>query len=272
MHRGPLAKKSVMGRRRFGDGLGKREIKSSGSDRWVIGLHSVGEVFRVRARAIKEFWMKEGFQLPEELKLLAEKSNILPKVRSEGELDRLGSGHQGVAVQVSEWPHWSWESFSHSASQSVLLLDGVQDPHNLGALLRTAWLFGFSALFISEHRSSPLTTTAMKVACGGAEHVPVVVDGNLLTTVTRLKKDGFWIFGLGSEGSSNLWKTQFHERTALILGSEFGGIRTPLARSCDEMVYIPQKEIYASFNASVAGGIAMAEVSRQKLFASFSIR
>lgn len=230
--------------------------------RWVIGIHSVREALKIRKNAVAELCLKEGWESSQDLTRLSEMGKA-PVVKQEGWLDRLGSGHQGVAARVTSLPEFSWEALESKEKSIVLLLDGIQDPHNLGACLRTAWLLGADALFIPENRASPLTPTAMKVASGGAEHVPVVIDGSLLDAAKSLKDKGYWLFGLAGEAKQNLWQTTFHEKVAMIVGSEESGIRTPLARLCDELIHIPQGVPDASFNASVAAAITLAEVARQ---------
>jgi len=217
---------------------------------------------KVRKNAVAELCLKEGWESSQELRQLSEMGKT-PVIKQEGWLDRLGSGHQGVAARVTGLPEFSWEALESTEKSIVLLLDGIQDPHNLGACLRTAWLLGAQAVFIPENRASPLTPTAMKVASGGAEHVPVVIDGNLLEAAKSLKDKGYWLFGLAGEAKQSLWKTNFHEKVAMVIGSEESGIRSPLAKLCDELIRIPQGVPDASFNASVAAAITLSEVARQ---------
>lgn len=245
-----------------GDSRAPRNEFKAPPGRWVIGIHSVKEAIRVRRSAVAELCVKQGWESNHELREIAEMGKV-PVTKPEGWLDRLGSGHQGVAARLTEKPELSWETLEKTEKSMVLLLDGIQDPHNLGACLRTAWLLGAHALFIPENRASPLTPTAMKVASGGAEHVPVVIDGNLLDTAKALKEKGYWLFGLAGESKQSLWQTTFHEKIAIVIGSEESGIRTPLARLCDELIRIPQGVPDASFNASVAAAITLAEVARQ---------
>lgn len=231
--------------------------------RWAVGLHAVREALKVRPEAIAEIWMKTGWESSEDLREIAESCGKKVQVKPPGELDKLTSGHQGVAFRMSEDPSLDWSELEGEGPCLVLLADGLQDPHNLGAIIRTSWLLKTRAIFTTENRSSPMTPTVMKVASGGAEHVPVVPEGNLLDVAKRLKDMGFWLYGLAGEGRQTLWQTEFPGKVALVVGSEESGIRTPLSRLCDELVRIPQVEASASFNASVATAIALAEVSRQ---------
>lgn len=233
--------------------------------RWAVGLHAVREAIKVRPEAIAECWLKEGWDSSEELRKLADSIGQKFHLKPPGVLDKLSSGHQGVAVRLTSGPEFDVDELKAKTHAMVLLADGLQDPHNLGAILRTAWLLNVSAVFIPEHRSSPLTPTVMKVACGGAEHVPVITDGNLLDTAKQLKDMGFWLYGLAGEAQQTLWQTEFPEKVALVVGSEESGIRSPLSRLCDDLIKIPQVAAEASFNASVATAIGLSEVARQHM-------
>lgn len=232
--------------------------------RWVIGLHSAREVIKVRPRAISEAWLRQGWESSQDLRELADALSIEPKAVSPGHLDQLGSGHQGVAFCVNESPVFDWSLLEKPKDSLVLILDNIQDPHNFGAILRSAWLFGVSAVFIPEMRSAPLTPTALKVASGAAEHVPIMVEQNLQDIIKRLKDLNYWVFGLDTQGPGTIWQQRFTERVALVIGSEGSGIRVPIQRLCDELTRIPQVDKSASLNASVAAAVAMAEVVRQQ--------
>ncbi|MGE0762450.1 MAG: 23S rRNA (guanosine(2251)-2'-O)-methyltransferase RlmB [Bdellovibrionales bacterium] len=233
--------------------------------RWAIGLHAVREALKVRPKAIAEMWLKEGWESSQDLRELADQAGQKIQTKPQGLLDKLAGGHQGVAARLTEEPPFDWSDLESAPQSLVLLADGLQDPHNLGAIIRTAWLLKVQAIFITENRSSPMTPTVMKVACGGAEHVPVIPDGNLLDAAKRLKDMGFWLYGMNGDAHQTLWQAQFPEKVALVVGSEESGIRTPLSRLCDDLIRIPQVATEASFNASVATAIGLSEVRRQHL-------
>lgn len=235
--------------------------KKKPAGRWVIGFHAAKEALKVRPNAIGEVWLKQGWESNQELRDLTK--GFKPKTVQAGVLDKLGTGHQGLAVQVLEDPVLDWETLKSAASARVIILDGIQDPHNLGAVLRTAWLMGCQALFIPEDRASPLTSTAMKIACGGAEHVPIVKENGFQKSINTLKDLGFWVYGLDAEGPNSLWQMKFPEKVALVIGAEESGIRASVRKLCDEMTFIPQTVESASYNASVATAVALAEVGRQ---------
>ena len=234
--------------------------------RWVIGIHSCMETLKVRPKAVREILLREKWQDSQQLRdisdLAAEK-RITVKTQSPTLLDRLGSGHQGVALAATESPTVDWTALEGRAQASVILLDGIEDPHNLGAILRTAWLTGAAALVIPADRAVGLTPTVCKVASGGAEHVPVEVVSSLPSQIEDLKKLGFWVFGLAEAGTRMPWEFKLQGKVAWVVGSEGSGLRVPTERACDELVRLPQIASGSSYNASVAAAMAMMETCRQ---------
>jgi 23S rRNA (guanosine2251-2'-O)-methyltransferase len=237
--------------------------------RVVIGIHSAREAIKVRAKKIKEVWLKIGGDNQHELNEFAEfakSQNIKLKLQPESELNKIATSHQGVALFVDETPEFDFhilESLSETEKFIILAMDEVTDPHNIGAALRTAWLMGAKALILPKLRSGGLTPATIKVACGGAEHVPLVSVDNLQYDLKHLKDKGFWIYGLDGEAKNTLYKTKFHEKVVLVVGSEDKGLRSTTRNICDELVAIPQTESGASLNASVATAVALYEVIRQ---------
>jgi 23S rRNA (guanosine2251-2'-O)-methyltransferase len=231
-----------------------------------MGLHSVREVLKIRPRAVTSLWLRKNYEDSEDLKELAAaflKERVKIDLKSPELLNRFTTGHQGVGVLVREVPVLDWARLEGEEPCQVLILDGVEDPHNLGAILRTSWLLGVQALFAPEVRATGLTPTACKVASGGAEHVPLVMDSSLPQVIERLKELGFWVYGLAAEGEQSLWQLKLEGKVAWVLGSEEKGLRKPVARSCDELISIPQKTFGASYNVSVAAAMALAETARQ---------
>lgn len=230
--------------------------------RWVIGIHACEETFKVRAKKIRELWLREDFashQSLRELNDLAERIQIPIKKKSIGQLDSIGGGHQGVALAVVENPV---VDKSEKPSEVVLLLDGIEDPNNLGSILRTAWLQAVLAIYIPDDRAVGLTPSVCKVASGGAEHVPVI-NGNLLQQISELKEQGFWIYGLSEKGKSRTWDLKLPQKVAWVVGREESGLRIPIERACDELVRIPQVASGSSYNAAIATAMALAETCRQ---------
>lgn len=231
-----------------------------------VGIHAVQEALNAHASWISEIWIKEGFgHSPQEKMILetAQRGGVKSLKVPLKQLDGLTSGHQGVAAVLKKDPELSDSALDQKKS-ICLALDQVVDPHNLGAVVRTAWLFGVSAIFTTKDRSAPLTPTVSKVAQGGLEHVPIVATTVLDQELKSLKSKGFWIYGLSHKGTSSIYDLDLPDKIVWVLGAEGSGLRKPTERACDELVCIPQVAPDASFNVSVAAGIALAEAHRQR--------
>ena len=177
--------------------------------RAVVGLHSCREAVKVRPKAVKKIWLKDGWQRSAQLAefgRFAESRRLPLEVVGEKRLESLARGHQGVACFLSEAPHLDWVALEKEETGRVILLDGIEDPHNLGAMLRTAWLMGVAAVFVPRDRAVGLTPACCKVASGGAEHVPMEASNNFIEIIKSLKNKGFWVFGLAETGTRNLYQ------------------------------------------------------------------
>ncbi len=249
-----------------------RQKRRQEDGRTSIGIHAVAEALKVNPKWAKELWIREGFENLPQGKPIIERAKALRltvQTVSPKKLDELGSGSQGVALKLNQAPELD-ESVLESERCVCLALDQVSDPHNLGAVLRSAWLMNASAVFIPENRSVSLTPTVSKVAQGGVEHVPVVEVSPLDQELHRLKEKGFWIFGMSHNAKSSLFELNLPEKVVWVLGAEGSGLRKPVEKACDELVSIPQRAADASFNVSVAAGLAMAESYRQLFFSKAS--
>lgn len=234
--------------------------------RLVMGQHAINEVLKVRPGSIAGLILRERWESSEDLRELEEKCRqrkVKIEIRPETVLDRVGS-HQGAMLLVNGIPELDMDSLKDKQKASLLVLDGVEDPHNLGAILRTAWLMGVSACIIPEERAVGLTPVVHKVASGGVEHVPVVRVQNFNNLFTELKEQGFWIFGLSHESKSTVFDLKIPEKVIWVLGAEDKGMRTTTERLCDELVRIPQISADASYNVSVSAAIALTESFRQQ--------
>ena len=148
---------------------------------------------------------------------------------------------------------------SRSASSFIVLLDGVEDPHNLGAIIRTALAAGAHGLVIPERRAAGLTDTVAKAAAGALEHTPVVRVVNIAQTLEALKQRGFWIFGLDGEGDVRWDSVPWAPQSAIVLGAEGAGLHALVRRRCDHLVKIPLAGAVPSLNVSVAAGVVLFE-------------
>ena len=213
--------------------------------------------------------MREGISNNDAQKIIekAEFSQIKVKFVTEMTLRDINDTNQGIVAFVDEAPELDWQSLKSEEPAIYVCLDEIQDPHNLGAILRTSWLIGVKGVFVSAHKSNLLTPSACKVACGGAEHVPVDAHTNLPNLLKELKKMNFWIYGLDMGGDHDLWspKLTIPEKIVWVIGNEGKGLRKPIKNICDEIVHIKQTVSSASFNASVATAMALSETARRNL-------
>ena len=179
-------------------------------------------------------------------------------------LDRASNGapHQGVVAFAAAQRYAGLEQVLPGA-QLLVVLDGVEDPHNLGAIIRTAHAAGAAAVLIPERRASPLTETAAKAAAGALEHLPVVRIGNLSRTLEELKARGFWIYGLDERAQDLYSQTDFAKPTVFVLGGEGQGLHQLVQKHCDVLLRIPMAGAISSLNVSVAAGIVLFEWRRR---------
>ena len=236
-------------------------------NRWVVGLHSCEETLKVRPKTIRELWLREDYDSSEQLRKVADSAEyhgIRITAKSANQLDVIGSGHQGVALSTSGNPQLDWNHLrTEGTKHIVLILDGLEDPHNLGSIMRTAWLVNARGILIPEDRAVGVTPAVCKIASGGAEHVPVESHSNLASIMQKLKDAGFWIYGLSEKGERKPWEFKLPEKIAWVVGNEGSGMRITTERACDELVRIPQVKSGSSYNASIALAMALTETCRQ---------
>lgn len=243
----------------------------------IYGINPVREGLQgVRRRPLELFVLRERKNPRiDELISLATQSGVPVRSRERRDLDRLaGHGHhQGVLLRVEPFAFVPLEDlvsrWQRSERQAFfLLLDGVTDPHNLGALLRSADAAGCHGVILPKDRSAPISSVVDKVSAGALEYVPVCQVTNLARTIEILKGQGVWVYGLAGEGSASLYESDLKGDIALVVGSEGEGLRPNVRRHCDGLLSLPMQGGVASLNASVAAGVALFEVLRQRLAAS----
>ena len=192
--------------------------------------------------------------------------NILAPIFVEGsELEgRLNPGdvHQGILLEVDPLASLSLEDIAEAATDSatIVLLDQVTDPHNVGAILRSAAVFGASAVVMPQHHSADMTATLAKCASGALEYVPMVVVGNLKQSMDYLKAQGFWCVGLDERGEKDTQEFAFEGKTALVLGAEGKGLRRLTQETCDLLVRLPTGDHFQTLNVSNAAAVALYEI------------
>jgi 23S rRNA (guanosine2251-2'-O)-methyltransferase len=177
-----------------------------------------------------------------------------------------GAGHQGVVCFVAETEVSSVDQILDQAKAPGLLvvLDGIEDPQNLGAILRSAEIAGADGVFIPERRSAGLSSGAIKASAGAASHIKVSRVPNTARLVDSLKDQGYWVTGLDAGAGLLPWQADFTRPTALVLGNEHSGLHRLIREKCDFLVAIPMRGKTSSYNVSVAAGIVLYEVLRQR--------
>lgn len=238
-----------------------------------FGLYSSMAAIQQRPFHIQEVCLLDTRQdkLIQEIKNELVANNISHRFVARNELDQLcGEGnHQGVVVMYKEQQTHSEAAllqYCASATEPLLLLvlDQIVDPHNLGACLRSAEAAGASAVISSTRNSAPLTPTVRKVACGAAERVPLIFAKNLARFLDELKQLNVWVYGTTPDAEKLIYQADFCRSVALVVGAEGAGMRRLISQKCDELLSLPMSGDMASLNASVAAGISLFEVVRQR--------
>jgi 23S rRNA (guanosine2251-2'-O)-methyltransferase len=239
----------------------------------LYGFHPVHEALRAGRRSLASLMIRKGRrdQRTAVLCALAAKRGIpLQRVDDNRLHAAVGhAGHQGVCAQAGPLPYQELPSLlarpvSESRPPCVLLLDGLQDPHNLGAIVRTAFCAGVDGIVIPRDRSTPASPAVSKASAGALEHMPIARVTNLVQTMRYLKEEGLWLVGLDGAAEQMLFDCDLTMPLGLVVGGEDRGVRPLVKRHCDFRVAIPHARAFNSLNASVAAALAMYEVFRQR--------
>jgi 23S rRNA (guanosine2251-2'-O)-methyltransferase len=241
----------------------------------VFGLHSVQAALDYAPQKIKKAWVDAQRQ-DQRLKELIEALLALgidPEKSDRKKLDRFSDGknHQGIVIEIT-MPGELSESDLKAAVENLpetallLVLDNVQDPHNLGACLRSADAAGVQGVIITKDNATGITPTVCKVASGAAETVPVYQVTNLSRTLRWLKDHGIWIMGAAGESGQSVYHSDFSIPMALVIGSEGKGLRRLTREQCDLLISLPMLGKVESLNLSVATGVLLYEIVRQRHF------
>lgn len=232
---------------------------------WIYGRNAVYETLRAGRRRAYRLKIAEGIQaslhLDQAQQLAVEKKVPVEKV-SRRELDGLADGHQGVALQVDEYPYASFHQLLDKAQHSstppfLLLLDTLQDPQNLGTLLRTAEAVGGHGVILPQRRTATVTPAVVNASSGASEHLHIA-QHNLAQAIDEIKKANIWVIGLdGGEGAQPVNKVRLDGALSLVVGSEGEGMRRLVRESCDVLLRLPMQGKIESLNAAVAGSIAL---------------
>ncbi|WP_341502082.1 23S rRNA (guanosine(2251)-2'-O)-methyltransferase RlmB [Gallaecimonas sp. GXIMD4217] len=242
------------------------------SQDWIFGIHAVDGALQRHPEKITQLWAARERSDKRLNAVIDQAQNLGLKVqwvpRKTLDDKSKGASHQGIMAEVKAakaLPEQRLPDLLEAVDQPLLLvLDGVTDPHNLGACLRTADAAGVHAVIVPKNNSAPLNATARKVACGAADSVPLVEVTNLARTLRQLQEMGVWIVGTAGETDTQLFNAKLTGPMALVMGAEGKGMRRLTREHCDELLAIPMAGLVSSLNVSVATGVCLFEVVRQR--------
>ena len=242
----------------------------------IYGIHPVREAISARGDRLREIWVSRGShgRPLRELTAEAQALGIQVRVQDRARLDaRTGTtAHQGVVAFLTPYAFVGLDAILAAARGDepalVLVLDGIQDPQNLGSLIRTAYVCGAHGVVIPKHRAARPTAAVDKASAGALEHSRVAQVTNLTRTLELVKEQGIWVVGLTMAAERPIFEVDLRLPTALVVGGEARGIRSLVKRSCDWLAAIPQRGRLDSLNAATAGAVALYEAVRQRLTAA----
>ena len=244
------------------------------SDEIIYGINPVLEALRSERQGLNKIILAEGkvggpIRL---LRHLAREKGIPVQVSPKEALDRLAGGghHQGILGFTAASSYSTWEDLlergrSAQGKSIVLVLDSIEDPQNLGSLIRTAEACGVKGVILPKDRAAGITPAVVKASAGAVAHLPIVRVTNLASTLEELKKEGFWVVGADSRAEKSLYDLKFDMNVGIVIGSEGKGVRPLLLKKCDYTVSIPMKGKVSSLNAAMAGAVILFEILRQQL-------
>lgn len=234
---------------------------------WLIGKHAIEACMKAKRRKIKQILVADKHQTKyaQFLDNCVNNEHIPVRVADKKELDKRypNSPHQGIIAEVSQLQQPSLEDVLKEATL-LLILDQVTDPHNIGAVLRSADAFGCDAVLLPEQNSASVTEVAAKAASGAAETVPVIKVGNITKCLEMLAKEGFWSVGLDGQAKAEISQIDMAGKTVIVMGSEGKGLRPLVAKNCDHLAKIPMVGTVESLNISVATGVTLYECALQR--------
>ena len=243
------------------------------SEHFVYGLHAVSAVLANPHRTIYKIFISQerGDKRLQDIINKAQKATITLETLSAQKMNQriADYNHQGIVAQASALPEYNEGHLLPLLEASknpalILILDGVTDPHNLGACLRSADATGVDFVVIPKDKSASITPVVSKVACGAAESVPLVRVTNLARAMDTLKEQGVWIYGAAGEATASIYQTECTGSMAIAMGAEGEGLRRLTREHCDGLFSLPMIGTVESLNVSVATGVSLYEVLRQR--------
>jgi len=248
------------------------------SERVVFGIRPVEELLRARPREVSVVYVADGYRSTEIDRLVAAARDraVNLEFRPRQMVAELAGDavHQGVVALTGEYAYAELGAILATAAPLatdasaepllLLLLDGITDPHNFGALVRSAEVLGAHGVVVPDRGAAPVTPVVVKSSAGATERTRIARVGNLLKTMDSLRERGVRVLGADTDGGQRLDEVDFSGPVALVVGAEGKGMREAVARRCDALFHIPQRGAVASLNASVAGAISLYEAARQR--------
>ena len=245
----------------------------SKASQWIAGINAVASALEHDAGNLLEVLVEAGGRNPRLVEIESQARRLEIDVRrvAQQALDGVAGGlrHQGVVARYQAAKAWDEHELAGLIERAegralVLVLDGVQDPHNLGACLRSAAAAGVTAVVIPRDKAVQVNATVRKTSAGAADRIPVVAVTNLSRTLREMQKQGVWIYGLAGETEASVYGIDLTGNVALVMGGEGDGLRRLTRENCDALVRIPMPGEMESLNVSVATGIALFEAVRQR--------
>ncbi len=251
----------------------------SNKKRLIFGLHAVQSVIRNHPEQVIKLMVLQGRHDHRLEKILKQTQGLSREYFKRSQLDEIANGgkHQGIIAEciltTNEQLLWDEEQLLVAIESSrspvlVLILDGVTDPHNLGACLRTADAAGAMAVIAPKNNAVGITPVVSKVACGAAETVPFIAVTNLTRTLKKLQQAGLWVTGTSGVATQSLYDAKLTGSLAIVMGAEGKGMRRLTTETCDELIKIPMSGQVSSLNVSVATGVVLFEIVRQRRLSS----
>lgn len=239
----------------------------------VYGKNSVETLLETSKRRVNKVFLAKGIKFDSKIKNiieLARANNIPVQDVPKEKLNMIAAGvHQGVAVSVSPIEYMEFNEFLQQLKEAekalVLILDGIEDPHNFGSIIRTAAAAGVKGIIIPKRRATPVTSAVEKASAGMIEKIPVIQVTNLINAIEKLKQNNFWVYGAEKSGEKYYFEANYDTNSALILGGENQGISTLVKKHCDILVKIPMRENINSLNVANAASIVIYEIVRQRI-------
>lgn len=229
----------------------------------VYGRNVAKEILK-KEKKVQKIILQEGFD-DKDINSLIDFANFKVEYKSKREMDNLAGGvHQGIILYIPDYKYKNLNDILTDESRFIVLLDHLEDPHNLGAIIRTCEAAGVDAIIMPKDRQVMINATVMKTSVGTLENMNIVAVTNLVQTIEELKKRGFWIVGTALENSVDYRSIDYDSKIGLVIGNEGSGISRLVAKSCDFIAKIPMYGTTNSLNASVAAGIMIYEVIRNR--------